>query len=193
MLKQVQHDYSMINLETFRPQFTKILDHLKNELGSLRTGRANAAILDSVQVQVYGQSMPLKGIASISVPDARTIAVEPWDKSILKDVEKAILDAKIGVNPVNDGQSIRLPMPSLTEESRKDLIKVLNQKLEQSRITTRQQRDTVRDKIVQEEKEKLIGEDQRFRLQQKLDEMVKEVNDKIKAMGEEKEKEIMTV
>lgn len=193
MLKQVQHDYSMINLETFRPQFTKILDHLKNELGSLRTGRANAAILDSVQVQVYGQSMPLKGIASISVPDARTIAVEPWDKSILKDVEKAILDAKIGVNPVNDGQSIRLPMPSLTEESRKDLIKVLNQKLEQSRITTRQQRDAVRDKIVQEEKEKLIGEDQRFRLQQKLDEMVKEVNDKIKAMGEEKEKEIMTV
>lgn len=183
----------MLNLETFRPQFTKILDHLKNELGSLRTGRANAAILDSVQVLVYGQSMPLKGIASISVPDARTIAVEPWDKSILKDVEKAIVEARLGVNPVNEGQLIRLPMPSLTEESRKDLIKVLNQKLEQSRITTRQQRDAVREKIVQEEKEKLIGEDQRFRLQQKLDEMVKEVNDKIKAMGEEKEKEIMTV
>lgn len=183
----------MLNLETFRPQFTKILDHLKNELGSLRTGRANAAILDSVQVQVYGQSMPLKGIASISVPDARTIAVEPWDKSILKDVEKAIVEARLGVNPVNEGQLIRLPMPSLTEESRKDLIKVLNQKLENARITTRQQRDAVREKIVQEEKEKLIGEDQRFRLQQKLDEMVKEMNDKIKAMGEEKEKEIMTV
>ncbi len=183
----------MLNLEIFRPQFTKILDHLKVELGSLRTGRANAAILDTVQVQAYGQSMLLKSVSSISVPDARTIAVEPWDKSILKDVEKAILDAKIGVNPVNDGQSIRLPMPSLTEESRKDLIKVLNQKMEHARITTRQQRDAVRDKIVQEEKEKLIGEDQRFRLQQKLDEMVKEVNDKIKAMGEEKEKEIMTV
>lgn len=183
----------MINLETFRPQFTKILDHLKVELGSLRTGRANAAILDTVQVRAYGQSMLLKSVSSITVPDARTIAVEPWDKSILKDVEKAILDAKIGVNPVNDGQSIRLPMPSLTEESRKDLIKVLNQKMEHARITTRQQRDAVRDKIVQEEKEKLIGEDQRFRLQQKLDEMVKEVNDKIKAMGEEKEKEIMTV
>ncbi|MEK7189435.1 MAG: ribosome recycling factor [Patescibacteria group bacterium] len=183
----------MLNLETFRPQFTKILDHLKVELGSLRTGRANAAILDTVQVQAYGQSMLLKSVSSISVPDARTIAVEPWDKSLLKDVEKAILDAKIGVNPVNDGQSIRLPMPSLTEESRKDLIKVLNQKMEHARITTRQQRDAVRDKIVQEEKEKLIGEDQRFRLQQKLDEMVKEVNDKIKAMGEEKEKEIMTV
>ena len=183
----------MLNLETFRPQFTKILDHLKTELGSLRTGRANAAILDTVQVQAYGQSMLLKSVSSISVPDARTIAVEPWDKGILKDVEKAILDAKLGVNPVNDGQSIRLPMPSLTEESRKDLIKVLNQKMEQARITTRQQRDAVRDKIVQEEKEKLIGEDQRFRLQQKLDEMVKEVNDKIKAMGEEKEKEILTV
>lgn len=183
----------MLNLETFSPQFTKILDHLKVELGSLRTGRANAAILDTVQVQAYGQSMLLKSVSSISVPDARTITVEPWDKSILKDVEKAILDAKIGVNPVNDGQSIRLPMPSLTEESRKDLIKVLNQKMEHARITTRQQRDVVRDKIVQEEKEKLIGEDQRFRLQQKLDEMVKEVNDKIKAMGEEKEKEIMTV
>ncbi|HBX16211.1 MAG: Ribosome-recycling factor [Candidatus Magasanikbacteria bacterium GW2011_GWC2_41_17] len=183
----------MLNLETFRPQFTKILDHLKVELGSLRTGRANAAILDTVQVQVYGQSMLLKSVSSISVPDARTITVEPWDKSILKDVEKAILDAKLGVNPVNEGQLIRLPMPSLTEESRKDLLKILNQKLEHARITTRQQRDTVRDKIVQEEKEKLIGEDQRFRLQQKLDEMVKEINDKIKAMGEEKEKEIMTV
>jgi ribosome recycling factor len=183
----------MLNLETFRPQFTKILDHLKVELGSLRTGRANAAILDTVQVQVYGQSMLLKSVSSISVPDARTIAVEPWDKSILKDVEKAILDAKIGVNPVNEGQLIRLPMPSLTEESRKDLLKIINQKLEHSRITTRQQRDIVREKIVQEEREKLIGEDQRFRLQQKLDEIVKEINDKIKAIGEEKEKEIMTV
>jgi len=112
----------MLNLETFRPQFTKILDHLKVELGSLRTGRANAAILDTVQVQVYGQSMLLKSVSSISVPDARTITVEPWDKSILKDVEKAILDAKLGVNPVNEGQLIRLPMPSLTEES-KSLIK----------------------------------------------------------------------
>ncbi|MEK9183070.1 MAG: ribosome recycling factor [Patescibacteria group bacterium] len=183
----------MLNLDTFRPQFTKILDHLKNELGSLRTGRANAAVLDSVQVQAYGQSMLLKSIASISVPDARTIAVEPWDKGLLKDVEKAIVEAKLGINPVNEGQLIRLPMPSLTEESRRDLIKILNQKLEQGRITARQLRDTVREKIVQEEKEKLIGEDQRFRLQQKLDEMVKEINDKIKVMGEEKEKEIMTV
>lgn len=183
----------MFNLDVFRPQFTKIIDHLKTELGSLRTGRANAAILDSVQVQAYGQSMPLKGIASISVPDARTIAVEPWDKGLLKEVEKAIAEAKLGINPVNEGHLIRLPLPALTEESRKDLIKVLNQKLEQSRITARQLRDTVRDKIMQEEKEKLIGEDQRFRFQQKLDEMVKEINDKIKAMGEEKEKDIMTV
>lgn len=183
----------MFNLDAFRPQLNKILDFLKVELGALRTGRANAAILDSVQVEAYGQKMPLKGVASVSAPDPRTLVVEPWDKGLLKEVEKAITEARLGLNPVNEGQLIRLPLPALTEETRQELVKILNQKLEQARISLRQSRDGARDKIFQEEKEKMMGEDQRFRLQQKLDEMTKELNDKIKAMGEEKEREIMTI
>lgn len=183
----------MINLDTFRPQFNKVLEHLKQALGSLRTGRANAAILDSVQVEAYGQRMPLKGVASVSVADARTLLVEPWDKNFVKEVEKAITEAKLGLNPINEGQMIRLPLPVLTEETRKDLVKILNQKLEQERIALRQLRDSVREKIMAAEKNKEIGEDQRFRLQQKLDEMAKDYNERIKAAGQEKEKEIMTV
>lgn len=183
----------MINLDSHRQDFNKLLDHLKTELLALRTGRANAAILDIVQVEAYGQRMPLKGVASISIPDPRTIVIEPWDKTILKEVEKAIIEAKIGLNPINEGRLIRLPLPSLTEESRQEIIKILNQKLEQTRIAIRQLRDGIREKIIQEEKQKLMGEDQRFKLQQKLDEITKEYNDKIKAMGGEKEKEIMTV
>src|SRR3989338_11657992 len=108
----------MLNLDTFRPQFIKILDHLKVGLGSLRTGRANAAVLDGVQVEAYGQRTPLKGLASISVPDPKTIVIEPWDKSILKDIEKAVVEAKLGLNPVNEGKLIRLPLQPLTEETR---------------------------------------------------------------------------
>lgn len=183
----------MINLDSHRQDFNKLLDHLKTELSALRTGRANAAILDIVQVEAYGQRMPLKGVASISLPDPRTIVIEPWDKTILKEVEKAIIEAKIGLNPINEGRLIRLPLPSLTEESRQEIIKILNQKLEQTRIAIRQLRDSIREKIIQEEKQKLMGEDQRFKLQQKLDEIAKEYNDKIKAKGEEKEREIMTI
>lgn len=183
----------MINLDSHRQDFNKLLDHLKTEISALRTGRANTAILDIVQVEAYGQRMPLKGVASISLPDPRTIVIEPWDKTILKEVEKAIIEAKIGLNPINEGKLIRLPLPSLTEESRQEIIKILNQKLEQTRIAIRQLRDSIREKIFQEEKQKLMGEDQRFKLQQKLDEITKEYNDKIKARGEEKEKEIMTI
>ncbi len=183
----------MFSLDEFRPQVNKILDFLKVELSALRTGRANAAILDSVLVEAYGQKMPLKGVASVSVPDPRTLVVEPWDKGLLKEVEKAITEARLGLNPVNEGQIIRLPLPVLTEETRQELVKILNQKLEQARISLRQLRDGARDQIFSEEKEKMMGEDQRFRLQQKLDEMMKDFNDKIKVMGEEKEKEMMTI
>lgn len=183
----------MINIESFNTDFYKIIEHLKGELGQLRTGRANASILDIVMVDVYGSRMNLKGVASITVPDPKTLTIEPWDKSIMKDVEKAITEANLGLNPVNDGKVIRLVMPSMTEENRKTLLKVAGQKAEASRISLRQLRDSIRDKIAAEEKAKTLSEDQRFILQEKLDKIVKEQNDKIKAMSEEKEKEIMTI
>lgn len=183
----------MINIESFNADFFKIIEHLKSDLDQLRTGRANASILDMVMVDVYGSRMNLKGVASVTVPDAKTLTIEPWDKSIMKDVEKAITEANLGLNPMNDGKLIRLVMPAMTEENRKTLIKVAGQKSEASRISLRQLRDSIRDKIGVEEKAKTLSEDQRFILQEKLDKSVKEYNDKIKAMAEEKEKEIMTI
>lgn len=183
----------MVNLDTFTSDFTKIMERFKSDLDQLRTGRANASILDMVMVEAYGSRTPLKGLASVAVPDSRTLTVEPWDKSILKDVEKAIVDANIGLNPINDGRLIRLVMPSMTEESRKDLIKVVGQKAEHMRISLRQLRDSIRDKIVAEEKAKTLNEDQRFQMQEKLDKTVKDHNDKIKLMAEAKEKDIMTI
>lgn len=159
----------------------------------MRTGRANAAILDGVMVEAYGSHLPLKGAASITVPDPKTIMAEPWDKNLLKEVEKAILTANLGISPVNDGKAVRLNMPPMTEEFRKELLKVVNQELERARISLRQLRDRIRDKIFGEEKAKLIGEDQRFALQEKLEKMVKEQNDFLKNLAGEKEKEIMTI
>lgn len=183
----------MFNFDAYSSEFKKIEERLKTDLDHLRTGRANASILDLVQVEAYGAMTPLKGMASITIPDSKTIAIEPWDKSILKEIEKAIVAANLGLQPVNDGKAVRLVMPPMTEEFRKELIKVVNQKMEQARIALRQLRDQIREKIFAEEKAKTMGEDERFRLQEKLDKQAKDFNDKIKLMGEEKEKEIMTI
>jgi len=183
----------MFNLEIFTSDFRKIADHLKEELSHLRTGRANAAILDGVMVEAYGNKMNLKGVASISVPDPKTITIEPWDKGMLKEIEKAIIASNIGLNPVNDGKTIRLIMPPMTEEFRLDLIKVANQRLEASRISLRQLRDSIRDEIADQEQTKSLNEDQRFAFQEKLEKIMKEQNDALREMTEEKQKDIMTI
>ncbi len=183
----------MISLDTYKPGLSKITEHLKEELSHLRTGRANAAILDGVQIEAYGGMMPLKGVASISAADAKTITVEPWDKSLLKDVERAIQMAGLGINPVNDGKIIRLTMPPMTEEFRRDMVKVIGQKLEQERVVLRQLRDQIRDDIFAAEKNKEISEDQRFQIQEKLEKITKDLNENLKIIAEEKEKEVMTI
>ncbi|MEK7102017.1 MAG: ribosome recycling factor [Patescibacteria group bacterium] len=180
-------------LDTHKEAFVKIIEHVKAELANLRTGRAHASMVTELLVTAYGVQQPLKALASITVPDARTLAVEPWDKSIVGDIERGIREANLGVNPVNDGRIIRIPMPQMTEESRREMSKVLGQKLEQARISIRQFRDEVREKIQTAEKDKEVNEDERFRLQDQLDDMVRAYNEQIKTMGEEKEKEIMTI
>jgi len=183
----------MISLDSYKQNFSQIVDHLKEEFGRLRTGRANPAILDNIHVEAYGSAMPLKGVASISIVDPKTISIEPWDKTLLKDIEKAIQAGDLGLNPVNDGKLLRLIMPPMTEEFRKELVKVIGQRLEQERVILRQLRDEIREEIFAEEKNKEIGEDQRFQLQEKLEKMVKELNDRLKEIAEEKEKEVMTI
>lgn len=183
----------MITLDSYKNDLNKVFEHFKEELSHLRTGRANPAILDNVVVEAYGANMPLKGVASITIADPRTITVEPWDKNLLKEVEKAIASANLGLNPINDGKLIRLVMPPMTEEFRRELAKIIGQKLEQARVVLRQLRDRIRDEIFAAEENKEMGEDQRFQLQEKLEKLMKEYNDKLKLMAEEKEKEIMTI
>lgn len=176
-----------------KEQFNKAIDHLKSEISSLRTGRATPALVEDITVEAYGSKQPLKTLASISVSDAKTLTVEPWDKSLMQTVETAINNSHLGINPVNDGKLIRLPLPELTQERRQELIKVLHQKLEQARITIRKIREEIRDQIDKAFKDKEIGEDEKFKFQDELEKMVKEYNEKIKQVGDEKEKEISTI
>lgn len=180
-------------LESRKEDFTKAVDHLKGELASLRTGRANASLVENILVEAYGVKTPIRGLANITVPDAKTLVIEPWDKSVIKDMEKAIQMANTGINPVNEGTKIRLSMPQMTEENRKEMIKILGQKLELARISLRNVREAVKDEITKAEKDKEIGEDEKFRFQEELDNFVKEKNDEVKEIGEKKEKELMTI
>ena len=177
----------------YKSEFQKAVDFFKTDISGLRTGRANAAIVENIMVEAYGGQMPVKGLANIAIPEARTIVIEPWDKSIIKDIEKAIRLAGTGLNPSNEGNILRLSLPQMTEENRKELIKVLGQKTEHARIQVRKVRDEVKEMIVETEKAKEISEDERFNLQDELDKMTGEFNDKIMMMREEKEKEIMTI
>jgi len=144
-------------------------------------------------VEAYGIKQQLKAVASISVADPKTLNIEPWDKSLLAAVEKGIRDSGIGVNPINDGRLIRVCLPELTVERRAELVKVLHQKLENARISIRKIREEARNMIVEEEKEKSISEDERYQLQDQLEEMVKKYNEDVKTIGDAKEKEITNV
>jgi len=180
-------------IENYKPEFDKIIEHFKNEIAALRTGRATPALVENILVEAYGVKTPIKGLGSISIPDFKTILIEPWDKGILKEIEKAVRLANIGISPVIEGGRMRLSIPPLTEESRQELVKMLYQKIEQSRISLRSVRDKVKSEIVKAEREKQITEDDRYKLQEKLDELIEEYNFKIKEIGEQKEKEIMTI
>lgn len=183
----------MTFVDQCKEDFAKSVDHLKHEISSLRTGRATPMLVEDIPIEAYGVKQPLKAVASITVADAKTISVQPWDKSIMQAVEAGIRQAPIGLNPVNDGKMIRVPLPDLTQERRIELIKALHQKLEAARISVRQLREDVKGMIDMAEKEKEIGEDDKFREIELLEKLVKETNDSIKAVGEAKEKEIQTI
>ncbi|EKE06924.1 MAG: hypothetical protein ACD_18C00235G0003 [uncultured bacterium] len=180
---------SKTNIELFE----KSIEFLRQDISSLRTGRATPALVEDIIVEAYGTKQPLKAVASISVADAKTINVDPWDKSLSQAVEIAIRNSDVGINPVNDGKLIRLPLPDLNAERRQELIKVLHKKLEQARVSLRKIREDVRNEIDKAEKAKTISEDEKFNEQDDLEKLVKEYNDRVKEIGDEKEKEITTI
>lgn len=179
-----------MNINDFKSEFGKAIDFLKNDIAGLRTGRASTAMVEDIMVEAYGTRQPLKAVASISVADPKTLNIDPWDKSLMAAVEKGVRDSGLGINPVNDGRLIRLCLPELTVERRAELTKILHQKLENARISVRQIREDVRNLINEGEKEGEVTEDEKYRLQEELDKLVKDYNEQIKQIGEKKESEI---
>lgn len=174
-------------------KFIECLDFLKKDLSALRTGRAHPSMVENILVDSYGARSPIKHVASITIPEARTLKIQPWDKTIIKNIEKAIIEANIGINPVNEGNVIRLTIPLMTSEDRIKMVKNLNEKLEQGKIKVRHVRDEIKEKIILAEKNKAITEDEKYAFLEALDSTTKEYNNTIKKMGEEKEKELMTI
>jgi ribosome recycling factor len=168
------------------------VESLKGDLSGLRTGRANVTLLDPVVVEVYGSNMPLNQVATVSAPEPRMLTVQVWDKSNMTPVEKAIRSAGLGLNPITDGQTLRLPIPDLTEERRKELAKLAGQYSEKAKIAARNVRRDANDALKADENKKEISEDERKRLETEVQKMTDEA---IKAMDEaasHKEKEIMS-
>jgi|WetSurMetagenome_2_1015567.scaffolds.fasta_scaffold63578_2 ribosome recycling factor len=174
-------------------EFTKILEHLKSEYSRLQIGRASASLVESVSVEAYGSKQQIKALANISIPDAKTIQIQPWDKSLLSAIEKAIQTSDLNLTPVNDGIVIRLNLPVLTEERRKDLGKVVNRMAEESRIGVRNVRQKLHDKGKEREKSKEATEDQMKMFQKKLQDKVDATNLEIEQMAKGKEHDVMTV
>ncbi|MEO0642918.1 MAG: ribosome recycling factor [Pseudomonadota bacterium] len=173
-------------------RMTGAVEALKSDLSGLRTGRANTSLLDPVQVEVYGAMMPLNQVATVSAPEPRMLSVQVWDKTNLTAVEKGIAHANLGLNPMIDGQTLRLPMPDLTEERRKDLAKLAGQYAEKAKIAIRNVRRDAMEGLKADEKKKEISEDERKRLE---DEVQKMTDDHVKQTDEaaaKKEQEILT-
>jgi len=167
------------------------LDSLKHDLAGLRTGRASTALLDPIQVEVYGANMPINQVATVSVPEPRTITVQVWDRSNVTPVEKAIRNAGLGINPITDGQMIRLPIPDLTEERRKELAKLAGQYAEKARIAVRNVRRDGMDALKVDEKKHEISEDEHKRLSAEVQKLTDETIKDIDAAAHSKEQEIL--
>lgn len=174
-------------------EFAKAVDHLKTELASLRTGRASASLVENIQVEVYGAMTPIMHMAQITIPEPRMIAIQPYDKNNLKEVEKAIQASNLGINPVNDGSYIRLTIPQMTEERRKEVVKVVAQMAERARVAVRNIREEIWKEIQKAEKEGKLSEDDKISGKEELQKVVDKTNEEIKKIAEAKEKEVMTI
>lgn len=181
------------SIEKHRANFEEATEHFQGEIEKFRTGRATPALVDYLVVDYYGTKTPMKQIASINVPEPRSLMIQPWDRGALSAIETAIRSANLGFNPMNDGVVIRIALPPLTEERRRDLVKALNQKSEEARIAVRNIREDAWKEIQGLEKDGLIGEDDRFRAKEELQEVVEEYNVRIEAMRKKKEEDMMTV
>lgn len=180
-------------LKQLQVELDKGLEYLRDEFSRLQIGRASSALVESIQIEAYGVKQPLKAVANISVPDAKTVQIQPWDKSQLGAIEKAIQLSDINISPVNDGVVVRLNIPPLTEDRRLELSKVVGRLAEDARIAVRNSRQKLHDKIKSMEKSGDLTEDQARGGEKKMQENIDKVNQQIEEMAKSKENDVMTV
>ncbi len=178
-------------IQKIKPELEKSVSFLEREISKLRTGRASPSLVEDLVVECFGQKFPLKQLAAISSPEPKQIIIQPWDKSYLEPIEKAISGASLNFSPIVDKDIIRISLPSMSEEYRKDLLRLLSQKQEETKKTIRRWRDQVWDEIQDKARDGEIREDDKFRAKDDLQKMVDECHEKIEEMGEKKKKEVM--
>lgn len=174
-----------------KPDFEKVLNFYKSEIAAIRTNRATPALVEDIEVDYYNQRLKIKELGSITVPEPRTIVIQPWDKGALEAIGGAISQSGVGLNPVNDGNAVRLNLPPLTEERRKEFIKLLKQKAEDARIKIRRTREELWNKVQHLERERQIREDDKFWAKEELQKIVDEFNQKAEDMEKKKESELL--
>ena len=174
-------------------RMSKALDALRRDLTSVRTGRANPSILDRIMVEYYGTNSPINQVASISVPESRMLVIQPWDKGSIPAIEKAIMKSDLGVTPSNDGQVIRIALPQLTEERRKQMVKIVHQQTEDAKVSIRNVRRDAITNIKELMNEKMISENDERRGEHQVDELTKKFTDEAEKIGKAKEAEVLEV
>ena len=176
-----------------RTRMEKAVEDFRHDMAALRTGRANVGLLDSIRVDYHGTPMPLNQLGNLTVPDPMSIVISPWDASAVPMIDKAIRSSDLGLNPTNDGKVVRVPIPSLTEDRRKDLVKHLHKVLENHRTAVRNIRRDVKEAVEHLEKDKKISEDERKRAIDELDKLSHSETKKIEDLSAAKEKEVMEI
>jgi len=182
-------DYKEI-IEKTKPEMEKVISFLERELAKIRTGRASVSLIEDIVVECFNQKFPLKQLAAISSPSPKQIVIQPWDKSYIEPIEKAISQSSLGAGPIVDKDLIRISLPPLSEEYRSNLLRVLSEKQEEARKTIRHWRGEAWEEVQEKTKDGDIREDDKFRAKDELQDLVDEYNKKIEEMGERKKKEI---
>lgn len=175
-----------------KKDFDGVIEHAKNEVAAIRTGRAHASMVEDVQVDYVGSKFRIKELATITTPEPRVIFIQPWDKQSIPNIEKGIKDSSLGLNPSSDSNGVRLTIPSLTEERRKEFIKLLHEKIEWSRIKARQIREDVIKKVQNEIRENKARDDDMFKTKDELQKIMDDLNQKLDDMTKKKEQELLT-
>jgi ribosome recycling factor len=183
----------MPSLQKARQRMDGAIDALRREFASVRTGKASPALLDSVKVDAYGSILPINQVGTVSAPEARMLVVQPWDKSLIKAIEKSLRESDLGLNPSNDGAVIRIPIPALTEERRREYVKMLHKLTEEARVAVRNVRRDANDEVKQRQKDEGLSEDDIRREQGEVQKLTDQYIARVEELLKHKEAEVMEV